>query len=38
LLYPESPILGDDEESGGHEEMWRWRSLPVNGKNFFKKF
>jgi hypothetical protein len=25
--YPENPILGDYEESGGHQEMWRWQSL-----------
>lgn len=26
-VYPENPILGDYEESGGHQEMWRWQSL-----------
>jgi hypothetical protein len=25
--YPENPILGDEEFSGGHQEMWRWQSL-----------
>jgi hypothetical protein len=25
--YPVNPILGDYEESGGHQEMWRWQSL-----------
>lgn len=25
--YQENPILGDYEESGGHQEMWRWQSL-----------
>ena len=27
LVYPVNPILGDYEESGGHQEMWRWQSL-----------
>lgn len=26
-VYPEKPILGWYEESGGHQEMWRWQSL-----------
>ena len=26
-VYPENPILGDVEYSGGHQEMWRWQSL-----------
>jgi len=26
-VYPENPILGDYEESDGHQEMWRWQSL-----------
>jgi len=25
--YDPNPILGDFEESGGHQEMWRWQSL-----------
>jgi hypothetical protein len=25
--YPVNPILGWYEESGGHQEMWRWQSL-----------
>jgi hypothetical protein len=25
--YPENPILGDEEYSGEHQEMWRWQSL-----------
>ncbi len=25
--YPTNPILGDEEFSGGHQEMWRWQSL-----------
>ena len=25
--YPVNPILGDQEFSGGHQEMWRWQSL-----------
>ncbi len=26
-FYPINPILGDFEESGGFQEMWRWQSL-----------
>ncbi|MDY6933795.1 MAG: hypothetical protein SVZ03_06175 [Spirochaetota bacterium] len=27
IFYPQNPILGDYEESNGHQEMWRWQSL-----------
>jgi hypothetical protein len=27
LGNPANPILGDEEFSGGHQEMWRWQSL-----------
>lgn len=26
-VYPVNPILGDYNESGGHQNMWRWQSL-----------
>ncbi len=26
-VYPVNPIMGWYEESGGHQEMWRWQSL-----------
>jgi hypothetical protein len=26
-VYPVNPIVGWYEESGGHQEMWRWQSL-----------
>jgi hypothetical protein len=26
-VYPVNPILGDEEFSSGHQEMWRWQSL-----------